>query len=69
MRSLPQQAPRFEDALAVGTRCWYPSSQDGSRLLVEVLKVYYDDPPPYYSIRMPNGSERDTVREKLVVAE
>jgi hypothetical protein len=57
-----------EDDLASGTKCWYTFAGDGVTSLVTVLKVYRDDPPPYYTILMPNGVERNTVREKLRVA-
>ena len=32
---------------------------------VTVVKVYYDDDPPYYAVRVESGTERDTVRAKL----
>ena len=48
--------------LAEGVKCWH--RQD--KVQVTVIKVYYDDPPtPYYTIRMPNGTERATVRARL----
>ena len=37
---------------------------DGSRALCTVVKVHYDDPPPYYSVTI-DGQERSTVRHKL----
>lgn len=32
-------------------------------------QVYYDDLPPYYTIRMPDGTERATVRARLETLE
>ena len=29
------------------------------------VKVYYDDMPPYYAVRLDDGSERSTVRARL----
>ena len=40
--------------LSMGTRCWHRQAESW----VEVVKVYYDDLPPYYQVRMPDGSER-----------
>jgi len=33
--------------------------------LVTIVKKHYDDVPPYYTIRMLNGNERQTVEDKL----
>ena len=33
--------------------------------MVQVVKVSYDDGEPYYTVRMPSGDERGTVREYL----
>ena len=33
--------------------------------LVTIVKKHYDDVPPYYTIRMSNGNERQTVEDKL----
>ena len=32
---------------------------------VEIIKIHYDDITPYYTIRMPNNREKQTVLEKL----
>lgn len=52
--------------LAQGATVWYTTA-DGKRLLAIVVKVHYDDPPPYYTISI-DGNERSTVREKLAPA-
>lgn len=33
--------------------------------LVTIVKKHFDDSPPYYTIRMSNGIERQTVETKL----
>ena len=35
--------------------------------LVTIVKKHFDDIPPYYTIRMSNGNERQTVEDKLSV--
>ena len=47
-------------------------SMDGQKViykttgeLVTIVKKHYDDVPPYYTIRMSNGNERQTVEDKL----
>ena len=35
--------------------------------LVTIIKKHFDDIPPYYTIRMSNGNERQTVEDKLSV--
>jgi len=62
-----EQGHASSDVLEPGTRCWY--EVDGERVLVTVIRVTVDDPPPYYSISMPNDSERNTVRSKLTLAD
>ena len=47
--------------LAEGVKCWHRQE----KVEVTVVKVYFDDPPPYYTIRMPDGTERATVRARL----
>ena len=47
--------------LAVGQKCWHRQAQQE----VTILKVYYDDLPPYYAVAFPDGSERATVRARL----
>ena len=49
------------EPIVVGTRCWHRSSS----CEVVVIKVYYDDPPPYYSVRFADGTERNTIRARL----
>ena len=49
--------------LKAGSKAWYKQS-DGTRVICTIVKVYYDDPPPYYAINL-DGQERSTVRDKL----
>ena len=57
--------PGGDDVLEQGLECTYTDAQSGQTCTVTILKVHHDDPPPYYSIRMPDGNERETVRERL----
>ena len=52
--------------LRKGSRAWYTDVQSAQRLVVTIAKVHYDDPPPYYTISLPSGVERSTLRTKLV---
>ena len=47
--------------IPAGTRCWHRLQ----KVHVTIAKVYYDDPPPYYSVRFADGTERNTVRARL----
>jgi LPXTG-motif cell wall-anchored protein len=47
--------------LKVGQRCWHRQVE----AWCEVQKVYFDDLPPYYAVRMADGSERATIRQRL----
>lgn len=51
--------------IPVGSECWHRASQQ----VVSVVKVHYDDLPPYYTIRFADGAEKGTVRSKLETAE
>ena len=44
-----------------GAKCWH--RQAG--VVCEIVKVYFDDMPPYYQVRFADGSERATVRARL----
>lgn len=50
--------------LTKGEQCYY-AARDGSRPVVKIAKIHLEDPPPYYTIVMPDGVERQTVRDKL----
>ena len=58
-------APEDPEVLAKGLECYYTDKKTGETVPVKILKVHFDDPPPYYSIKMPDGNERETVRERL----
>ena len=49
--------------LPVKSRVWYVSG-GGRRQEATILRVHYDDLPPYYTV-MVDGCERSTVRSKL----
>ena len=44
---------------------WHKASNE----LVEVVKVHYEDPPPYYTVRTAAGLERSTIRTRLETVE
>jgi hypothetical protein len=47
--------------LSAGSEVWY---NKGSRAIATIVKVHYDDDPPYYTILV-NGVERSTMRTYL----
>ena len=47
--------------LAFGSRVWHRQAEQ----MCEIVKVYFDDVPPYYQVRFDDGSERATVRARL----
>ena len=49
--------------LSSGDRATYTITGEA----VTVIKVHFDDAPPYYTIRLPSGNERQTSRENLKV--
>jgi len=51
--------------LAPGDRVWHKASNE----LVDVVKVHYEDPPPYYTVRTAAGLERSTIRTRLETVE
>lgn len=51
--------------LARGDHVWHKASNE----LVEVVKVHYEDPPPYYTVRTAAGLERSTIRTRLETVE
>ena len=53
------------DVLDKGLECVYTDRRTDMTFNVKILNVHFDDPPPYYTIRMPDGNERETVRERL----
>ena len=59
------EGQRETDVLEKGTAVLYRDKQSGEVLEVTVVKVHYDDVPPYYCIRLASGQERETVHERL----
>eukprot|EP00966_Prymnesium_polylepis_P140437 3244064-Prymnesium_polylepis.1 len=53
------------DELSQGANVYY-LDRDGEQKVATLVKVHYDDPPPYYTISI-DGAERSTVREKLTM--
>ena len=35
--------------------------------VVELVSIHYDDITPYYTVKMPNNREKQTVKEKLEI--
>lgn len=54
-----------EEIFKAGTMLLYQKSEETEELPVTLVKVHYDDHPPYYTIRMPDGREKQTIRSKL----
>jgi hypothetical protein len=51
--------------LAAGDRVWHKVSNE----MVDIVKVHYEDPPPYYTVRTAAGLERSTIRTRLETVE
>ena len=60
--ALDQQA---DDVLEEGAAMLYKDKQSGITVRVTVCTVHSDHTPPSYSIRLPSGQERETLRERL----
>jgi hypothetical protein len=55
------------DTLATGTKCLYHDHASGMDLVARVVKVHFDDIPPYYTITIEGREgERETVRTRLI---
>jgi len=54
-----------DDVLEKGAAMLYRDKQSGKTVRVTVCTVHFDHTPPSYSIRLPTGQERDTLRERL----
>jgi hypothetical protein len=66
--ALPSDTPatnvsRGSEVLKLQSKAWYKNA-DGTQAVCTILKVHYDDIPPYYTIVI-DGHERSTVRTKL----
>ena len=61
--SLDMRDMAVDDVLGVGAACFY-RRRDGLEVTAIIVKVHYDEPPPYYTIAI-DGVERSTVRSKL----
>ena len=54
------------DVLPTGARCLYRDTASDSNLVAHVVKVHYDDVPPYYTVRIEGkDGERETIRSRL----
>ena len=54
------------DTLATGAKCLYHDHASGTDLVARVVKVHFDDIPPYYTITIEGREgERETVRTRL----
>jgi hypothetical protein len=56
-----------EKPIQAGTEVLYQKSLAAAAVKVTLLKVHYEDDPPYYTIRMPDGREVQTLRGKLML--
>ena len=57
---------RMADTLATGAKCLYHDHASGTDLVARVVKVHFDDIPPYYTITIEGREgERETVRTRL----
>ena len=55
------------DTLATGAKCLYHDHSSGTDLVARVVKVHFDDIPPYYTITIEGREgERETVRTRLI---
>jgi hypothetical protein len=54
-----------DDVLEEGAAVLYEDQPSGKTVRVRVCKVHHDHTPPSYSIRLPSGHERHTLRERL----
>ena len=56
----------MDDVLATGAKCLYRDHASGTDLIAHVVKVHYDDVPPYYAITIEGrDGERETIRSRL----
>ena len=55
----------MEPLYEVGSFVLYMNSKNKVQQSVEVLAVHVEDEQPYYTIRMPDGSEKQTTLDKL----
>ena len=54
-----------DDVLEKGAAMLYEDKQSGKTVRVTVCTVHFAHTPPSYSIRLPSGQERETLRERL----
>jgi len=59
------QAAAADDVLEQGEAMLYHDKQSGDVVEVTVLNVHRDDVQPYYSINLPSGQTRETLRKLL----
>ena len=46
----------------------YYRERDGRLVIATVVKVHYDEAPPYYTVSI-EGTERSTLRDKLFISQ
>ena len=51
--------------IPTGSKCWYEPVKGLEMIEVKILKVHYDDTPPYYTIELPDGTEKQTLRGRI----
>lgn len=57
-----------EQQFQLGTDVFYQKHSGTKAEQVTLIKIHYEDDPPYYTIRMPDGREKQTVREYLAMS-
>mmetsp|Transcript_23284 Transcript_23284/g.48832 ORF Transcript_23284/g.48832 Transcript_23284/m.48832 type:complete len:193 (-) Transcript_23284:138-716(-) len=62
-RRKPKPGDQNRPVLASGTRCYVYRKGEDMEAVIE--KVHHDDDPPYYTVRLGDGTLVDTVRSRL----
>ncbi len=60
-----RQAADARPVLSAGDKCYYTATASAEPVAVKVRLVHFDDDPPYYTIELPDGKEKGTVRSRL----
>ena len=56
--------PKSNLSFAKGEEVFYQKSVD-EKVLAKIVKIHYDDVEPYYTIMLPDGSEKQTIYARL----
>lgn len=69
MRPPPAVSTSASAEHSKGSLVWYVSPNDNTRHEAKIQSVHYDEVPPYYTITMADGRERQTVAARLAQRE